>query len=78
MSQINLHVDKECEAALRRLMRARGFRSKSEAIRAAIREGAERATGGASGEELAGWLGAGNRAPRNPRPRFKSDHDLWR
>lgn len=40
MAQINLHVTPEFEDALDTLMRARGLRSKSEAIRHAVREAA--------------------------------------
>ena len=40
MAQINLHVTPEFEEALETLMRARGLRSKSEAIRDAVREAA--------------------------------------
>ncbi len=38
MTQINLHVTPEFEADLARLMKDRGLRSKSEAIRLAVRE----------------------------------------
>lgn len=40
MAQVNLHVTEEFEAALEALMRGRGLRSKSEAIRLAVREAA--------------------------------------
>lgn len=42
MPQINVHVDKDFETALRALMKARGLTSKSETIRVAVREAAER------------------------------------
>lgn len=40
MSQINLHTTPEFEADLAALMKARGIKSKSEAIRVAVREAA--------------------------------------
>lgn len=40
MPQINLHVSPEFEASLEALMRHRGLRSKSEAIRLAVQEAA--------------------------------------
>lgn len=40
MPQINLHVTSEFEASLEALMRHRGLRSKSEAIRLAVQEAA--------------------------------------
>lgn len=40
MAQINLHVTDEFEEALEALMRARKLRTKSEAIRYAVREAA--------------------------------------
>lgn len=45
MGQININVTPAFEAALVRLMRLRGIRSKSEAIREAVAESAERASG---------------------------------
>jgi Arc/MetJ-type ribon-helix-helix transcriptional regulator len=42
MAQINLHVSADFEASLEALMRGRGLRSKSEAIRLAVQEAAAR------------------------------------
>lgn len=41
MAQINFHTTPEFEKALAALMKARGFKSRSEAIRAAVQEAAE-------------------------------------
>lgn len=41
MAQINFHTTPEFEQALAALMKARGLRSRSEAIRAAVQEAAE-------------------------------------
>lgn len=77
MAQMNLHITPEFERALRRFMRVRGLTNKSEAIRAAVREAAER-DGRAGRADFRSWVGAGCAAPLNPRPRFTSDDDLWR
>jgi len=78
MSQLNINVTGDFEVALRRFMRLRGVRTKSEAIRIAVREGVERSLAGAGRTSFRAWLGAATGAALNPRPRFASDHDLWR
>jgi len=45
MAQINLHTTPEFEDDLAKLMRGRGIRSKSEAIRTAVHEAADDARG---------------------------------
>jgi hypothetical protein len=77
VAQINLHVTPEFERALRRLMKLRGIASKSDAIRIAVKEAAERAIAAPRGS-FRSLLGIGLGAPLNPNPRFKSDDDLWR
>lgn len=42
MSQLNIHLTPAFEEKLRRFMRARGIKSKSEAVRIAVEEGLER------------------------------------
>jgi hypothetical protein len=78
MGQININVTPEFEAALVRLMRLRGIRTKSEAIREAVAQSAERAKCAAPVEDFSGWIGAALRAPLNPSPRFAGHDDLWR
>lgn len=75
--QINIHVTPRFERALLRLMRARGLKNKSEAIRLAVEEAADRANAGAR-TDFATWRGAGLAAPTSERPRFTSDDDLWK
>ena len=75
MSQLNLHVTREFERDLGRFMRLRGMRTKSEAIRLAVREGLERARRAPS-KGFSGWAGAGLTVEPNPDPRFPSDDDL--
>ena len=76
MSQINLHTTPAFDKALARLMRLRGIATKSEAIRVAVAEAAQREGRRAPGGFRA-LIGAAGRAPLNPRPRFHSDDDLW-
>ena len=78
MGQININVTPEFEAALVRLMRLRGIRSKSEAIREAVAESAERATRAAPVADFSPWIGAALKAPLNRSPRFATHVDLWR
>ncbi len=77
MAQLNINLTDEFEEALRRFMRLRGVRTKSEAIRLAVQEGVERSLERAGRTSFRAWLGAATRAPLNPRPRFASDRDLW-
>jgi hypothetical protein len=78
MGQININVTPEFDAALARLMRARGIRSKSDAIRTAVAEASERATAAAPVEDFTAWIGLALGGEDNPRPRFASHDDLWR
>ena len=78
MGQININVTPAFEAALVRLMRLRGIRSKSEAIREAVAESADRSSGAAPVEDFSPWVGAALRAPLNPSPRFAGHDDLWK
>ena len=68
MAQMNLIVTPQFEAALERIMRRRGFASKSEAVRAVVEEAAGEATAEevraarmAALDRLTGiWAGPGN------------------
>ncbi len=57
-------------------MRARRIRSKAEAVRVAVHEAAAAATRGST--DFESWLGLGNEAPLNARPRFPTHADLWK
>ena len=78
MSQLNLHVKPDFERDLARFMKLRDLRTKSEAIRVAVREGLERARATPPRRSFTRWAGAGLAATPNPEPRFPSDDDLWR
>jgi Arc/MetJ-type ribon-helix-helix transcriptional regulator len=77
MAQINVHVTPEFEQALGRLVRLRGLRSKSEAIRSAVLEALEREVGRGEKTDFRAWLGAACAVPLNPSPRFRSEDALW-
>jgi hypothetical protein len=76
MKQLNLNVTPEFDRDLRRFMKQKGIARKSDAIRQALHEAVTRAT--ASGScDYRSWLGLGLKAPLNPKPRFRSEDDLW-
>ncbi|HJO03172.1 MAG TPA: hypothetical protein QGG47_04270 [Acidobacteriota bacterium] len=77
MSQLNMHMTKAFRTDLERLMRLRKIRTKSEAIRTAVTETLERATGNGDEVDYRGWIGAALKAPLELNPRFTTDDDLW-
>lgn len=78
MNQINLHIDAEFEEKLKRLMRVRKFKTKSEAIRTAIDEILHRELQKTRSTDFTHWLGLAKQVSVNPKPKFRSDDDLWR
>jgi len=76
MRQLNLNVTPEFERDLRQFMKKKGIKSKSDAVRQAMREAAAR-TETNSTFDFRALLGLGLKAPLNPKPRFKSEDDLW-
>jgi hypothetical protein len=76
MRQLNLNVTPEFDKDLRRFMKQRGIARKSDAIRLALREAAAR-TKANSNDDFRSWLGMGLKSPLNPKPRFRSEDDLW-
>jgi len=77
MAQLNVNLNTEFERDLSRLMRVRGIRTKSEAVRIAVHEAAERAGGRGPEKGFSSWIGLGKRQLENPTPSFRSDDDLW-
>jgi Arc/MetJ-type ribon-helix-helix transcriptional regulator len=77
MAQVNLHVDPDFEAELAELRRVRAIRTKSEAIRLAVRETLERSRRVRRLPDFTSWVGLGRQVPENVRPRFASDDELW-
>jgi hypothetical protein len=76
MRQLNLNVTEEFERDLRRYMRQKGITKQSEAIRIALREAVAKGSA-ASHSDFRSWLGLGLKAPLNPKPRFRSEDELW-
>lgn len=76
MSQLNLNVTPEFERDLRRFMREKGIAKKSDAIRQALHDAVEKVNA-ASQSDYRSWLGLGLKAPLNPKPRFRSEDELW-
>lgn len=76
MRQLNMNVTEEFERDLRRYMRQKGITKQSEAIRQALREIVAKASS-ASTSDFRSWLGLGLKAPLNPKPRFRSEDELW-
>jgi hypothetical protein len=77
MGQLNIHMTPAFEATLAKFIRARGIRTKSEAVRLALEEALAYTTRCARVADFAEWLGVATGEPRNPPPRFPADRDLW-
>jgi hypothetical protein len=77
VSQLNINVTPEFERALERLMRLRSIASKSEAVRVAVQEAAAREERARRQPNFQKWRGAALAAAPNPKPRFRSEDDLW-
>lgn len=78
MSQLNINLTPAFEASLRRFMKARGLRTKSEAIRIAVEEGLQRVMAEKPLRDFAPWIGMARGPGEDPKPRFPTDDELWR
>ncbi len=76
MSQININQTPEFESDLTRLMKLRKLRSKSEAIRLAVKESLERALEQSPAVSYSDWIGIAC-GGQNREPRFKNHSDVW-
>jgi len=76
MKRLSLNVTAEFERDLRQFMKQRNISRKSDAIRQALREAAERSAG-AGKSDFRSWLGMGLKAPLRAKPRFRNERDLW-
>lgn len=76
MRQLNINVTPEFEDDLRKLMRQRKLKRKSDAIRLAVHEAAARSECSPA-YDFRSWLGQGLRAPLRRKPRFRSEDELW-
>ena len=77
MSQLNLNINTAFEKKLLKFMSLRKIRNKSAAIRIAVEESLMRSMKAAKNIDFNSWLGAGNKAPENRQPQFKSEDALW-
>lgn len=75
MAQLNLNLTPEFERDLAALMKERGIGTKSEAIRTAVRESLLRAAKPSDRPNFQSLVGSLKQT--NPRPKFKSEDDLW-
>lgn len=79
MTQINLHVTAEFEKELEQLMKVKQLKTKTLAIRIAVKECLEHAIAAQKiPSDFSHWIGLGNQATMNEKPRFESDDDLWK
>ena len=77
MAQLNINVTPDFERDLKRFMRLRRLRTKSEAIRIAIREAVERSLGAAGEQDFSSWIGIARGKLPGHETRFMSDDELW-
>lgn len=81
MSQLNIHVSASFEQKLKRYMRSRGIKKKSDAVQRALDEAMKLTTkkqdkkpAKTSFQDL---LGLANKYPQRPRREWLTDDDLW-
>ena len=77
MAQLNINLTSDFERNLKRFMRLRKIKSKSDAIRIAVKEVLEISQNKKRVNDFSKWIGLGKKAPLNPQPRFTSEDDLW-
>ncbi len=78
MPQMNMHVTPDFARDLRRVMRARKYRSKSDAIRDAVRALAAKVESESKPFDFRSLAGIAKKGPRNRKPRFPDDASLWK
>ncbi len=76
MKQLSLSVTPEFEAGLGRYMEQKNIRTKSDAIRLALREAVGRRSRETSYDSRS-WLGLALKAPLSRKPGFRSEDELW-
>lgn len=77
MAQLNINQTPEFESDLHRLMRARKIRSKSEAVRIAVKETLQRTLEGTSSSSYTDWIGLASGEGENLTPRFGDHSEVW-
>lgn len=76
MKQLNLNVTPEFERDLRKFMKDRGIKRKSDALRTLAREAAGKIER-RKDFDFSALIGAALGGPENPHPKFQTEDDLW-
>jgi hypothetical protein len=76
MKQLNVNVTPEFERDLRKVMKDRGIKRKSDALRTLAREAAEKIER-RKNYDFSELIGAALGGRENPNPKFKTEDDLW-
>ena len=76
MSQLNIHMTPRFARALSRFMKARGIKTKSEAVRTAVEEALNRETAIAA-TNWSEMLGIANKGPLKPKDQWLTEDELW-
>jgi hypothetical protein len=77
MSQLNIHMTEAFEKKLKRYMRARGIKTKSDALQQALDDAIKLTTKKPSKDSFKDLLGSANKFPQRPRRDWLSEDDLW-
>ncbi len=77
MAQLNLNMTEQFKKDLEKYMKKRGLKTKSDAIRAALRE-IVISISAVQETDFDSWLGAGLKAETKTRRKFKTEDDLWK
>ena len=77
MKQINIHINKDFLNDLQKVMKLKGIKTKSAAIRYSIREAVKHLSAAEPKTPYREWLGMGLKAQVNEQLRFESDDSIW-
>jgi hypothetical protein len=77
MSQLNIQMSAAFEQKLKRYMRARGIKKKSDAMRQALDDAMKLPTKKPTKTSFRDLLGSANKFPQRPRREWLSEDDLW-
>jgi hypothetical protein len=76
MGQLNIHMSPAFEQKLRRFMKVRQIKTKSDAVRTAVDEALQLAQKTPT-VNLRDLFGAGKQLPQRPRKSWLKEDDLW-
>lgn len=77
MNQINLQVTADFEKSLSILQKHRHIKSKSEAIRVAVIEAAQKALAGKKTTDFHSWIGLALKTAPRSLPKLSDEDALW-